>query len=187
MPDSVPIHFHDELQERPLSEIFELLDLTAKNLRRIQRLTVHEVGLTPPQYHLLHLLWEQDERPFKDLAEASACTRATITGIVDTLERKGLVVRKPNPVDRRRHSFLAQALGTPPLRLAQGRLFGRNNIYKNKLNPIIGDKQLPQSIQPGRIQISSTDLQIHRRFEQRPFDQARVRLPSEHSVSLGQV
>ena len=53
------------------------------------------------QYSVLHLLWEQDERPFKDFADALLCTRATITGIIDTLERKGLVMRKPNPADRR--------------------------------------------------------------------------------------
>jgi DNA-binding MarR family transcriptional regulator len=88
-----------------MGEVFELVDHTARNLRRIQRQTVSEVGLTPAQYGVLHLLWEQDGRPFKDFAEALLCSRATITGIVDTLERKGLVTRVPNPADRR--SFLA--------------------------------------------------------------------------------
>ena len=88
-----------------MGEVFELIDHTARNLRRIQRQTVGEVGLTPAQYGVLHLLWEQDRRPFKDFADALMCTRATITGIIDTLERKGLVVRAPNPTDRR--SFLA--------------------------------------------------------------------------------
>jgi DNA-binding MarR family transcriptional regulator len=95
------IQIQDSVAEVPCSEIFELIDITAKNLRRIQRQTFAEAGLTPPQYQLLHLLWQHDERPFKDLAQASGCTRATITGVVDTLERKGLVTRKPNPDDRR--------------------------------------------------------------------------------------
>lgn len=101
MSDPEPIYFYDEPVEISLTEVFELIDLTAKNLRRIQRQTVSEAGLTPPQYYVLHLLWERDQRPFKDLADACVCSRATITGIVDTLERKGLVVRKPNPADRR--------------------------------------------------------------------------------------
>ncbi|MFQ5555167.1 MAG: MarR family winged helix-turn-helix transcriptional regulator, partial [Acidimicrobiia bacterium] len=46
-------------------------------------------------------LWTQDERPLKDLADVAFCTRATITGLVDVLERKGLVTREPNPDDRR--------------------------------------------------------------------------------------
>ena len=98
---SAQVNFYDELPETSLGEVFELLEQTAKNLRRIQRQTVREVGLTPPQYGVLHLLWERDERPFKEFADALVCTRATITGIIDTLERKGLVTRKPNPTDRR--------------------------------------------------------------------------------------
>jgi len=35
------------------------------------------------------------------LAERTGVTRATITGLVDTLERDGLVVRSPDPEDRR--------------------------------------------------------------------------------------
>ena len=105
MSNSTVIQLYDEVPETSMGEVFELIDHTAKNLRRIQRQTVNEVGLTPPQYGLLHLLWEQDRRPFKDLADALLCTRATITGIIDTLERKGLVARAPNPADRR--SYLA--------------------------------------------------------------------------------
>ena len=105
MNDSTLIHLYDEFPETSLGEVFELIDHTAKNLRRIQRQTVSDVGLTPPQYSVLHMLWQQDKRPFKAFAEALKCTRATVTGIIDTLERKGLVRRTPNPADRR--SFLA--------------------------------------------------------------------------------
>lgn len=101
MSVAAQIHFYDKFPEATMGEIFGLIEHTAKNLRRIQRRTVREVGLTPPQYGVLHMLWERDERPFKDLADALLCTRATITGIIDTLERKGFVMRKPNPADRR--------------------------------------------------------------------------------------
>jgi DNA-binding MarR family transcriptional regulator len=36
-----------------------------------------------------------------ELAEAAGVTRATMTGLIDTLERDGLVKREPDPVDRR--------------------------------------------------------------------------------------
>ena len=36
-----------------------------------------------------------------ELAELSGVTRATMTGLVDTLERDGLVTREPDPQDRR--------------------------------------------------------------------------------------
>jgi len=101
MNASIPIPLQSELPSISLSKVFELIDLTAKNLRHIQRQTVSESGLTPPQYAVLHLLWERDERPFKEFADFMVCSRATITGIIDTLERKGLVERKTNPEDRR--------------------------------------------------------------------------------------
>ena len=84
-----------------VTEIFSLLDQVARRLREIQRKTVSEINLTPPQFQTLRLLWEQDGQPFKDLAEANGCTRPTMTGIVDTLEKNGLVSRQPNPEDRR--------------------------------------------------------------------------------------
>jgi DNA-binding MarR family transcriptional regulator len=101
MTNSIPIKLYEEIPESSLTEIFELIDQTSKNLKRIKRQTVSDADLTPPQYAILNMLWEKDARPFKEFAEALLCTRATITGVIDTLERKELVVRKPNPDDRR--------------------------------------------------------------------------------------
>jgi DNA-binding MarR family transcriptional regulator len=88
-------------QPNTLPEIFQLIEMVEKKLKRIQRETVGKVDLTPPQYFILTLLWEKDGRPFKELASAAHCSRATMTGIVDTLEKKDLVTRAPNPGDRR--------------------------------------------------------------------------------------
>lgn len=125
MYSAEPAHFYDEFPEIPLGELFGLLEQTARNLRQIQRQTVSEAGLTPAQYSVLHLLWQQDERPFKDFADALLCTPATITGIIDTLERKGLVKRKPNPADRR--SLLATL--TDAGRALQGSTPNLDRVY----------------------------------------------------------
>jgi len=84
-----------------MPDIFQWIDGLQKRVRQFQSLTLKEARLTIPQYFILSLLLERDERPFKDLAEALACTPATVTGIVDTLEKKGLVIRSPHPEDRR--------------------------------------------------------------------------------------
>jgi DNA-binding MarR family transcriptional regulator len=84
-----------------LPGIFERITQLSKKLESFQRRTIRETGLTPPQYFLLGVLRERNGVPLKDLAAASRSTRATITGVVDTLERKGLVVREPHPQDRR--------------------------------------------------------------------------------------
>jgi DNA-binding MarR family transcriptional regulator len=106
-------------------EVFELIDQTAKNLRRIQRLTVRDSGLTPPQYQVLKSLWDKGDLPLKDLAQACNCTRATITGLVDTLEAKELVQRQPNPVDRR--SLLATL--TPEGQALQDQTAALEKVY----------------------------------------------------------
>ena len=84
-----------------LPEIFQRVELVAKKLKQLQGQTLKETRLSPPQFFILSLLWEKEGRPLKELAEMLACTRATVTGIVDTLEKKELVARTPNPEDRR--------------------------------------------------------------------------------------
>jgi DNA-binding MarR family transcriptional regulator len=84
-----------------LPEVFQLIEQVSKKLKQFQRRTMREASLTPAQYFILSLLWEKDRMPFKDLAAASLTSRPTITGIVDSLEKKGLVTREPNPGDRR--------------------------------------------------------------------------------------
>lgn len=88
-------------QSVTLPEVFQLIEAISKQLKRMQSETLRETGLTPPQYFTLKLLWEQDGRPFKELADLLSSSRATITQIVDALERKELVLRAPNPEDRR--------------------------------------------------------------------------------------
>jgi DNA-binding MarR family transcriptional regulator len=95
-----------QYDEGSLSEVFQLLDTVAKKLTHLQREGIKIVALTPPQYSILGLLWERDGRPLGELASACCCSPSTITGIVDTLEKKGLVARELNPDDRR--SFLVK-------------------------------------------------------------------------------
>jgi DNA-binding MarR family transcriptional regulator len=96
----------EEYKQGSLPEAFRLIGAIEKKLDSMQRRMMQVAGLTPPQYVALSMLWEADERPLKELADGCQCTRATVTGIVDTLERKGLVTREPNPGDRR--SILAK-------------------------------------------------------------------------------
>jgi len=84
-----------------MPEVFELIEELEKRFKQFQGYTLKESNLTTPQYFILNLLSVEDGRPLKELADELACTRATITGIVDTLEKKGLVNRNPNRSDRR--------------------------------------------------------------------------------------
>lgn len=90
-----------EYESGSVAEVFQLVDTLAKKLRRYQRQTINEADLTPTQYSVLNLLWEKDGRQLVELAGACCCSPSTITGIVDTLENKGLVRRVSHPEDRR--------------------------------------------------------------------------------------
>lgn len=59
--------------------------------------------LSQGRFTVLMLLDRCAETPHTPaaLAEESRVTRATMTGLIDTLEKDGLVMRKPDPADRR--------------------------------------------------------------------------------------
>jgi DNA-binding MarR family transcriptional regulator len=58
-------------------------------------------GLTPAELNLLAAFGDHPERRLADLARATAQRRSTLTGVVDRLERRGLVRRGPDAADRR--------------------------------------------------------------------------------------
>ena len=91
----------EETASCAMPEVFQLIEALQKRFAKFQTDILREARLTLPQYYILSLLSGRDGRPFKELADALACTRATITGIVDTLEKKNLVSRAPHPDDRR--------------------------------------------------------------------------------------
>lgn len=59
------------------------------------------LGITYPQYLVLHALWEQDGRSVGAIAERLALESSTITPLVKRLEAAGFVTRKRNPNDER--------------------------------------------------------------------------------------
>ncbi len=76
--------------------------------RRLQQLAValfsEEVGdlsLTPVQFSALHAICKQPGIDQKTLAQTISYDPATIGGVIDRLESRGLVVRTVSPSDRR--------------------------------------------------------------------------------------
>ena len=61
----------------------------------------NELELSPTQCHVLHLLEPGQALPMGRLAQTLACHASNITGLVDRLEARGLVRRRPAIDDRR--------------------------------------------------------------------------------------
>ena len=60
-----------------------------------------EFDLSPVQCHVLHLIEPQRPMPMGRLAQTLGCDASNVTGLVDRLEARGLVQRRPAPDDRR--------------------------------------------------------------------------------------
>jgi DNA-binding MarR family transcriptional regulator len=91
---------------RTTDEVFQVAE---------RNLTNHSIS--QGRFGVLMLLWGSNQRRVEgadvancnptgprtpaELAEAAGVTRATMTGLIDTLERDGLVRREPDPDDRR--------------------------------------------------------------------------------------
>ncbi|NLU49835.1 MAG: MarR family transcriptional regulator [Syntrophomonadaceae bacterium] len=58
-------------------------------------------GVTPGQYAVLKCLWEENGQTAKQLATRLSLDGSTMTGILDRMEQKGLIVKQPDPKDRR--------------------------------------------------------------------------------------
>jgi len=59
------------------------------------------VPLTPEQFMLIDLLWNQGEMSQQQLADQLHKDKNSVTMLVDAIERKGLVARRQNVKDRR--------------------------------------------------------------------------------------
>ncbi len=82
-------------------DVFNLINALNKKYEKLQRDNIQELELTPTQLFILSQLWESDGQQFKELAEKYGCSRSTITGVVDTMEKKKIVIRELHPSDRR--------------------------------------------------------------------------------------
>jgi DNA-binding MarR family transcriptional regulator len=67
--------------------------------------------LTPQQFGLLAFLWDADGLSQAELAAKSQIDRTTMGGIVDRLEKEGLVERRNHPDDRRAYQVFLTARG----------------------------------------------------------------------------
>jgi MarR family transcriptional regulator, organic hydroperoxide resistance regulator len=88
-----------------------LVELGVAHVRtRFQRV-IAELNLSPPQAYALRQLAPERPLPMGDLADSLACDASNVTGIVDRLERRGLVARQVSPVDRRVKTLVVTAEG----------------------------------------------------------------------------
>ena len=105
-----------------MSELYEKPGHLVRRFQQIAVAVFHaEVeaagyDLTPVQYAALAAISTRTGLDQATLAGLIAYDRTTITGVVDRLVQKGLVLRQPSPRDRRAHELQITAAGKKTLR-----------------------------------------------------------------------
>ncbi len=85
---------------------------TSETIWNASRLFFAQWDLSPSQFNVLNLLHGVDEsRTQIDLSRDLITHRSNVTGLVDRLEKRGLVHRRPVPGDRRAYHVSLTATG----------------------------------------------------------------------------
>ena len=74
---------------------------TLLGVNKVYRTLLRELDLTYPQYLVMLVLWERDERNVSDICSLLYLETATLTPLLKRLEARGLVNRRRSPSDER--------------------------------------------------------------------------------------
>ncbi len=84
-----------------IDAIFEAIVYLSTESRRITKELARRADLTGPQLTVLKMLEGVGDLSLSDLSERIRAQNSTVTGIIDRMEREGLVVRARSTEDRR--------------------------------------------------------------------------------------
>lgn len=86
--------------ERYLKSI-RLLAECLQGFERYSGESVRQYGLTHPQFDIIATLGNTDGMSYKELGERTLITKGTLTGVIERLEHKGIVLRERSSDDKR--------------------------------------------------------------------------------------
>ena len=122
----------DRSLERDTEALYDALSELVRiyQFRDRDRICCHDISVT--QCYALETLVKQGERTLNDLAAQLYLDKSTASRVVDALERKGYVTRRPHPEDRRALLLEATAAG----RELEGRI--RDSILAEERSLLAG-------------------------------------------------
>ena len=91
-----------EAAQEPFLELLRELNQTYQSYLTCSGRNIRSMGLTVPQFDVLVALGHTQGMTLGVLAEQTLITKSSLTGIVDRLEKKGMVRRVTMKEDRRR-------------------------------------------------------------------------------------
>lgn len=89
-------------REEELSlKLFVVLNRTLDAIKKRVEEDIKCLGLNPTEFAVLELIYSKGEQPIQKIGEKVLIASSSITYVVDKLEKKELLERKPCPSDRR--------------------------------------------------------------------------------------
>ncbi|MBN2079322.1 MAG: MarR family transcriptional regulator [Spirochaetes bacterium] len=90
-----------ETEKRILFLMSRVQHAVTRHLKK--RLEAERIGISPAQMGILFLLKSENGQSMTALSRSLFIDNSTITGLIDRLEKNGLVTRERDPGDRRSH------------------------------------------------------------------------------------
>ncbi|MBO8173460.1 MAG: MarR family transcriptional regulator [Bacillaceae bacterium] len=92
----------DSTHEPDLSlKLFVVLSRAVQSINKRVEEDIKSHGLNPTEFAVLELLYHKGDQPIQKIGEKILLASSSITYVVDKLEQKQFLVRKPCPEDRR--------------------------------------------------------------------------------------
>lgn len=91
----------DNREEELSLKLFVVLTRTLESIKKRVEEDIKCLGLNTTEFAVLELIYNKGEQPIQKIGEKILIASSSITYVVDKLEGKSLLKRKPSPKDRR--------------------------------------------------------------------------------------
>jgi DNA-binding MarR family transcriptional regulator len=89
------------LSDEQIHELFTAMKHSAKVMQTVFHMELKKLGITVPQARVMKVLYKKGPLSLVRLSEEMNTSTSSLSGIVDRMERMGLVVRRRGKKDRR--------------------------------------------------------------------------------------
>ena len=98
-----------QLDEELSLKLFVVLSRALQSVKKRVEEDIKTYQLNPTEFAVLELIYSKGEQPIQKIGEKVLIASSSITYVVDKLEKKELIIRKPCPKDRRiTHAFITE-------------------------------------------------------------------------------
>lgn len=139
-----------------IDQVLEAIIYLYTESRRITKELARRADLTGPQLTVVKMLEQIGDLSLSELSERIRAQNSTVTGIIDRMEREGLVVRERSKEDRRvvyikltaKGRKLAEEIPVEPMEIFRGALESLTPTETRELVKILGKvaRRVRQSI-----------------------------------------